>query len=42
MRSAVYAVWPVPLGELTLLMVRQANYWFRFRSAPWKLRLLTL
>lgn len=42
MRLAVYIVWLVPLGELTLLLAGQAKYRFGFRSAPWKFRLLIL
>lgn len=33
-RYAVYAVWMLPLIELALLAAGQANYTFRFRTAP--------
>jgi hypothetical protein len=42
LRVAVYAVWLVPLAELTLLLTGQAKYRFGFRSAPGKFRLLVL
>ena len=42
LRLAVYAVWLVPLAELTLLLLGQSKYRFGFRSAPDKFRLLIL
>lgn len=42
MRYGIYAVWLVPLVELTLLLAGQANYRLRFRSAPDKFRLLII
>jgi hypothetical protein len=42
LRFAVYAVWLVPLAELTLLLLGQSKYRFGFRSAPGKFRLLIL
>jgi hypothetical protein len=42
LRLAVYGVWLVPLGELTLLLAGQAKYRWGFHSAPAKFRLLIL
>lgn len=42
LRSLIYAVWLVPLGELVLLATGQVFYRLRFRRAPWKYRLLII
>lgn len=42
LRLAIYAVWLVPLAELTMLLLGQAKYRFGFHSAPDKFRLLIL